>query len=440
MEEVLKRLETYTPDKLLTSNYSLEAIKKFLDFIGNPQKKINYIHVGGTSGKGSTTRFISSILESQGYKVGSFYSPHVYTILERIQLNRNNIPLSDFVDTFNKVDEDVQRFVLETGVRSLTYFEILFAVSICYFVEQGVDIAVIEVGFGGKLDATNVIDSKFAVLTNVSLDHTNILGSTVEEILNDKKYIIKTNSVVVSGIGQEKLNKIVRVFAGLKKAEVINVNDDVQFQIIKESLSRFVFNYQYKDIDISELSIVLAGRHQVLNAVLAMTVAIEYLRRNKKQIDFDNLKKYISEVKLPGRIEVRGESPLVIWDAAHNKEKMRALTEVLEQETNGNINLLFAVKKGQDIKSILSSWKNLNTRTNKVFLTTYRTAQDVKVESEKMENYMELFRGVFKDSEINIQPDAVTAYRDLLKNATEDSLVVVTGSFYLLSFLSEQGV
>lgn len=410
-----------------------------MEYIGNPHHGLKFIHVGGTSGKGSTTRFISSILESQGLKVGAFYSPHIYTIRERIQFNNDIISDSEFADIFNYIDGKVQKFVQVTKNRPLTYFEILFAMAIVYFVEKKVDVAVIEVGLGGKLDATNVIYSQIAVLTNVSLDHTHILGDTVEEILNDKKEIIKKDSTVVTGVIQSNLKYILKKHAKKQNSEIFLIDEDIKFEIKKESFNDFVFSYEYDGLKLDNLSIRMIGYHQVLNAVLALTAALTFMSKLKRTLNYDRLCKFIAEVRLPGRIEVQSQKPLIIWDAAHNQEKMSALTDVIDKYTEDRIHLLVAVKKGQDVYDIFKTWQILSHRIDQIVLTQYVTSQDVRIESENLELYLPQFKSMFPDTEVVLQPDALKAYDFLQSQLVESSMMIVTGSFYLLSYLGGKG-
>ncbi len=410
-----------------------------MEYIGNPHHGLKFIHVGGTSGKGSTTRFISSILESQGLKVGAFYSPHIYTIRERIQFNNDIISDSEFADIFNYIDGKVQKFVQVTKNRPLTYFEILFAMAIVYFVEKKVDVAVIEVGLGGKLDATNVIYSQIAVLTNVSLDHTHILGDTVEEILNDKKEIIKKDSTVVTGVIQSNLKYILKKHAKKQNSEIFLIDEDIKFEIKKESFNDFVFSYEYDGLKLDNLSIRMIGYHQVLNAVLALTAALTFMSKLKRTLNYDRLCKFIAEVRLPGRIEVQSQKPLIIWDAAHNQEKMSALTDVIDKYTEDRIHLLVAVKKGQDVYDIFKTWQILSHRIDQIVLTQYVTSQDVRIESENLELYLPQFKSMFPDTEVVLQSDALKAYDFLQSQLVEGSMMIVTGSFYLFSYLGGKG-
>lgn len=410
-----------------------------MEYIGNPHHGLKFIHVGGTSGKGSTTRFISSILESQGLKVGAFYSPHIYTIRERIQFNNDIISDSEFADIFNYIDGKVQKFVQVTKNRPLTYFEILFAMAIVYFVEKKVDVAVIEVGLGGKLDATNVVYSQIAVLTNVSLDHTHILGDTVEEILNDKKEIIKKDSTVVTGVIQSNLKYILKKHAKKQNSEIFLIDEDIKFEIKKESFNDFVFSYEYDGLKLDNLSIRMIGYHQVLNAVLALTAALTFMSKLKRTLNYDRLCKFIAEVRLPGRIEVQSQKPLIIWDAAHNQEKMSALTDVIDKYTEDRIHLLVAVKKGQDVYDIFKTWQILSHRIDQIVLTQYVTSQDVRIESENLELYLPQFKSMFPDTEVVLQSDALKAYDFLQSQLVEGSMMIVTGSFYLFSYLGGKG-
>ncbi|MGL5244865.1 MAG: bifunctional folylpolyglutamate synthase/dihydrofolate synthase, partial [Sarcina sp.] len=178
-------------------NFGLERVEKILELLGNPHKKIKCIHVGGTNGKGSTTAMISSILKEAGYKVGMYTSPYLEEFEERIQINNKNISKSDLIHTLETVKSVISK-VVDLGYDNPTQFEIITVMMFYYFAKEKVDFAVIEVGLGGRLDATNVINPILVVLTSISYDHMNILGNTIEEIAWEKSGIIKENCTVIS--------------------------------------------------------------------------------------------------------------------------------------------------------------------------------------------------------------------------------------------------
>ena len=270
--------------KPMADKLNIDAMKEVCEKLDNPQNNLNFIHIAGTNGKGSTSVMIQTILTQAGYKVGRYNSPHIIDFNERITINDKWIS-----------DEDVDRLInlIKEKEVNLSFFEFTTAMALQYFYENNVDYVVWETGLGGRLDATNIVNADYCVITNIALEHTEFLGNTIEEIAKEKAGIIKPKSIVIYG-GDNKLKDIFNI--GKK---LVYVNDDTNFNI----------------------KLNLEGEHQIKNAKIAITTVKEILPKIKKQdIEFP-----LKHLKFPGRQEKIGK---FILDCAHNEAAIKTLKNV----------------------------------------------------------------------------------------------------------------
>ena len=318
--------------------YTLERMRDLLSELNHPELAIPVIHVGGTAGKGSTAYLIASILEQAGYRVGLYTSPHLVSITERIMINRKAIAQSAFVHLLESIKPMVPQ--------SATYFEIITAMAFVYFARENVDIAVIEVGIGGKLDATNVVDPLVSVITNVGLDHTEILGNTIEKIARDKREIIKPKKPVISGVTQPNIIKLIEEKSKKTKSLLLLLNKDFHIEHVKIG-TPITFDYVSRGHTIHNLALSLLGRHQVVNASLAITAVFQ----SRLKVSEVAIRNALSKASIPGRMEVtRG----FVIDGAHNPMKMTALSQALSDHfAQTKFHTLFAVKGDKDCAKMI---------------------------------------------------------------------------------------
>ena len=386
----------------------LERVKKFYKSLGNPQEKIKIIHTAGTSGKSSTCYLISSLLTSQGFKVALTLSPHLTDVRERFQIDGKMISKKEFVFYLNKIIP----FINEP----LSYFEILVGLAFYIFAEKKVDYAVIETGLGGLYDATNVVSrsDKLAVLTKIGIDHTNVLGKTIEKITYQKAMIINEESQAISIYQDPKAEQVIRKVAEQKWAKVVFVGRG----LINQALTK---------------SIGLIGDYQKENAILALE-AVKYLsQRDRFIIDQEKIQKTLETANFSGRFDVRKiNNKIVIFDGAHNPQKMEAfISSLTKKYPNKKFNFLLAFKKGKDYKEMLKimiPWANLIILTS--FFTDNQDTINASEEPIVVGNayIRSVRRGRFYADPIII-PDLKEAWKEILK--TEEP-IVVTGSLYLV--------
>lgn len=350
--EARKYLESLIPDEMnkRKGHLRLERISHLLSLLGNPEKTFKAIHVGGTSGKGSTAFLLSSLLSAAGYRVGLHLSPHLQVITERMQVNNRFISASRFCDLIESIKPFIERVDKEGSFGKPSYFEALVALSFQYFAMQKVDLAVIEVGLGGTLDATNVISPLVAIITNVDLDHTEILGDTVEEIAQDKAGIIKEGVKVVSGASQPSVISIIQKRCEEKQAPLMLLGKEV---LIKEENSSSLFSIVTPKKEYRNLSLSFYGAHQKKNAALALG-ALEYLEEFGFFVSDEVICSTFAYLQFAGRIEIARRDPLLIFDGAHNAAKMKALVSALKAGfPKKRFTIIVGFKKGKDARSML---------------------------------------------------------------------------------------
>lgn len=297
----------------------LDRIKELAHELGDPQKKLKFIHVAGSNGKGSTSAMLAAILIRAGYKTGLYTSPYIETFNERMQINGRPIPGNKLASVTERV-----RDIADKMEDHPSQFELVTAVALQYFYEEKCDIVVFEVGMGGELDATNVIDApELAVITNIGLEHTEYLGSTLEEIALTKAGIIKSGCACVCYDGEPEVMDIISSVCE-KNGVPVRTSDFSRLHLIDSSLDgqRFLW-------DEDEYSLALLGAHQLHNAALVLT-GIETLIDRGYDISHDAVASGLKEVKWPARLEILSRSPLFILDGGHNPQCAGALADSLE--------------------------------------------------------------------------------------------------------------
>jgi len=401
--------------KLGPEDFSLNRIEKFLDLAGNPAKNLKIIHVAGTKGKGSTCAFLAGILQEAGYKVGLYTSPHLHKVNERIRiLNAENIRSKD--DFCGSISDDELASVLaqirpfaaaiQNEGNILTYFEVLTVAALCYFARACVDVVILETGLGGRLDATNAVDSLIAVITPVSLDHVRILGNTLGKIAAEKAGIIKDSRQQAVIAPQEK--------------EAM----DILLQRCREfGVHPVLVNLEkYKNLKIG-----LKGTHQKINAATGLeTVGI------LKKMGFHISDKAISDglinVRWPGRFELLHQAPDVIVDCAHNEASARALAQTLKGEYHQRrVILVLGVSQDKDVKAICYSLKNSVAH---IILTR---AGHPRAHSFKEAEGKDYFGG----KSFEIMESLPQALEKALQQAGPQDVILVTGSVFVVAEATE---
>jgi dihydrofolate synthase/folylpolyglutamate synthase len=325
---------------------SLDNINTFMDLMGQPHLSYPVIHITGTNGKGSTTQIITQLLIAHGLQVGTYTSPHLEKLTERI--SRNNEPISeqDFADCVAAI-ADIE---VIGGVRP-SYFEVMTAAAFRYFADTAVDVAVIEVGMLGRWDATNVVNSSVAVVTNIALDHTEFAGPRLEDIAFEKVGISKPGSVLVVGDTNEELREI---WNAAESAAVLLRGNDFEVSENELAVGGRMIDVRTERAVYRELPLPLHGQHQGDNAAIALTAVEEFFGN---VLDVDVVREGFAAVKMPGRFEVLGRGPLVVIDGAHNPAGADVCAQVFFDDFSpeGKRILVVGALKGRDPQMLLSA-------------------------------------------------------------------------------------
>lgn len=395
----------------------LETISYLLSKMQNPQDKLKFIHIAGTNGKGSTSNYIASVLKNAGYKVGLYISPFVDVFNERIQINGNYIKNDELAEITSYVKTCIDEMVFE-GKNHPTEFEIVTAIAFLYYYQNNCDFVVLEVGLGGRFDATNVIKSPLAsVITKIGLDHMEYLGDTISKIAFEKCGIIKENSLVVSYPLQDNDAIFVIENEANNKNSKLFMPDIKSLSITSQTLYGSSFTYKNYKINLS-----MTGKHQIYNAITAICVLELLKEKYNVKIYDNNIIDGLFEVKFIGRMEIISKNPLIILDGAHNLDGMTALTSSLSSFLNSKkIIVVVGMLKDKDYKKcidLLSPFckKFIATTPNNPRALSAKALFDASSVSEK--EYFE-------------NPKEAINYAISVSNA--DDIICVCGSLYLIS-------
>src|SRR5687768_988117 len=335
--------------ELAKADFNLDRMFALMEELGDPQTKYPIIHVAGTKGKGSVCALTASALQAAGYKVGLYTSPHLLDYTERIQINGEPIPHEQLVELVEEVKPAVAK------IPKLTTFEITTAIGFLAFAENDVSAAVIEVGLGGRLDATNIVTPKVSVITSLSYDHMAVLGNTLAEIAGEKAGIIKEGIPVVSAPQVEEALEVLKRVAKEKNSPLILVGEDVKFERLTSSLDgqSLSIRDELRHLTIN-LQLPLLGSHQIENAAIAYAA----LKTSRIPISEEAIQQGFAQAKWPARFEVLHRTPPVVIDSAHNRDSARRLRETLDEYfPEVPVILIFCALEDKDISGMLEELK-----------------------------------------------------------------------------------
>lgn len=394
----------------------LERMLQLMERLGNPHLDIKTVHIAGTNGKGSTAAFISSILSKAGYKTGLYTSPHLERFSERIKISGAEI--SD--DAIDAISDEVKAAGKSLTAGEATYFEFTTAVAFLYFARQGVDMAIIETGLGGRLDATNIISPLVSVITPIALDHMDYLGDTIDEVTAEKGGIIKKGAAVIIGSQEDAALQVLQQIAKDNKGEVFLFGRDFNIN----NLTAHAFDYCGLKRQIKGIEISMYGDFQKENASLALA-CIERLTIDGYKVNNDSFMKGIKDAFWPGRFEIISHDPEIILDGAHNPAAAMELTKSLKTRFNGDRGVFVAGFMGdKEIETILAEFAPL---ASEIILTkpTGDRAFEPSTEAPQLKNSL-------KDSKVTVIPDIKEAIDKGIMLAKEKSFIIITGSLYVV--------
>lgn len=371
---------------------------KIMEFLDSPQKKVKCIHVAGSNGKGSTCSMLASILTESGYKVGLFTSPHIKDFRERIRINGEQIPEQHVIDFIQKVKASPLDF-------EPSFFEITFGMAMEYFAIEKCDVCIIETGLGGRLDATNVVEPVLSVITNISLEHTAMLGNTLEEIAFEKGGIIKKETPVVLGETESQLYPIFEKLA-------------------KQNNSTVYYASEIKNNE--NFNSPLLGEYQKEN-LRTVLKACEVIKTQGFKINDDSIQRGLENLSLNtgffGRLQVTSSSPLTIFDVSHNPAGISASLESIQKLNKGNLHIIYGTSADKDVLSILK----LFPKDASYYFTQFSNDRSIKIETLKS------FADQIWTEKCTFFTDPVKALTEAQHHANHEDTIVVIGSFFLIS-------
>lgn len=393
--------------------YDLKNIRAILKFLGNPEKKLNAVHIAGTNGKGSVASIINSVLLEYGFKCGLYTSPHIKDFRERILLNGKMIDKKFVLEFTNKLNPLIKKI-------NPSFFEVTTAMAFEYFAVNKIDYAIIEAGLGGRLDSTNVLKPLISIITGISIDHREYLGNTIVDIAGEKAGIIKNNILVVTGKLSPVSKEIIRNIACKKNSEFFYSPDLIKIKITERLQSGFNFKFEN-----NEFYFPVIGDYQKINISTAITSLIVLLKREKRLFDkiilSNGFKNLIRNSNFYGRFQIIKDSPKIIIDISHNAEGIKNIKNNLKYLKYRKLYIIFGMMKDKEYKKCLREIENLGG-----FVIMTKPKYKRALEPDVM---YRLFRE--KTNRIVIK-DLNEAYNYALNKAGIIDVVLITGSFYLV--------
>ena len=425
-ESLQKYIQAFVPARDL----KLEKISWLLQKLNNPQESFPIIHIGGTSGKGSSCIYCAKTLQHHGYKTGCFVSPYVEDVRESFLINGELGDGAILQDLLDKLAPKLEECEKTLGSKP-SYFEIKFALALLYFRREKVDVAIIEVGIGGTLDATNLVDSEISLVVSVGYDHTEILGDTLQEIAENKFGIIKLGSKFVCGATEIELQQLARQRALEKQAQFYSLGDDFSYQFQENGLLDLHLPQQRLDGLKAFPRADFVG-HNISCALMAASL---FLQKRGQDLELQKVQKGLEGFHLPARFEIVARNPLTILDGAHNQDKLAALFEAIKQEEYSELCLVLALKKGETRNSRIYPLIAQIPKLKKIVVTSFHSSSQV-ISHEPEEVVQELQKCLNKIQESRIEittcKDPREAFRHAQEQVVNSGCVLVTGSLYLV--------
>jgi dihydrofolate synthase/folylpolyglutamate synthase len=405
------------------TNFNLSRMLRILAALGNPHKKLRFLHVAGTKGKGSTCHMLSAMLHGAGYRTGLYTSPHIHSLVERIQVNNHNVSEAEFARLIGRVAPVAKRLEKE----SPTFFEIMTAAAMLHFVAQKVDLAVLETGLGGRLDSTNVVKPEVCGITNISYDHMQQLGRTLEAIAEEKAGIFKPGVPVISAPQPPGVKRVFRDMAARVGCELRFVGEELDFSYRFESSrttgpqTRVCMTTKQSRFD--HVHVPLLGEHQAMNCGVALGM-VDALRERGFAVPEQQAVDGLARVSIPGRLEMVRDHPRTIVDGAHNAASIAALMRAIGQNISSeSMVVIFGCSADKDIDGMLSQ---IQLGADKVIFTTAGT-------SRSADPHELLLRFQEKSAKMaQVGRTLPEAYEIAKTCVGREDVICITGSFYLV--------
>jgi len=418
--------------------FGLNNINVLLDLLGNPHHEFKAVHIAGTNGKGSVAAFTGSIIALSGYKVGVYTSPHLVDFRERIAVKTQSvrqefgiteklIPQTRVISIVSDIKRAVKHMTNVLDMNHPTYFEIITALAFRYFADENIDILICETGMGGRLDATNACNSIISVITNVGLEHTDVLGRRITDIAYEKACIIKKGNVVISGSRKRNVLDVISNITKEKEAKLIDVNFEYKWRKASSDINKQTFWIKGAEKLYNDLEISLLGKYQITNAVLAVAAA-ENLRLFNFNVTDKAIRAGLSKTIWKGRFQVLRKNPLLICDGAHNPSGARGLKQAISEMEYDKLIFIIGILKEKNYRDILRTL--LSDDTTAIFTNITGTARALKPEflAQEAQKFT---------SNIFVKKDISSSLKYAFRKANKNDLICVTGSLYLIGELLE---
>lgn len=415
----------------------LERITALLEVLGNPQQMVTFVHIAGTNGKGSTAVMLASMLQSAGYKIGLYTSPFLLSFTNRMAVNGTDIDQEELIELVDLICPLVDKISSDSKLGAMTEFEVVTALALTYFARRKVDLVVLEVGLGGRLDATNVVSPLLSIITNVSLEHTDVLGDTVEEITEEKAGIIKRgrplitaaeDPVVLSGLKERCLQlgaSFKRVYSP-RDGKPCSPSEKPCAALQEITPEGQLFSYHGYNLQLDDLFIPLRGSYQVANALTALA-AVEMLKKEGFLVDEKALRSGLAATVWPGRLELLSKEPLLIIDGAHNPGAIEKLSEALPCYFNyQRLILVIGMLADKDTAAMLEHILPLADSVVFTRPVLPRAADPADIAAFAKEHF-----NLQKEHYVIAEHEA--ALEKAFELATVEDAVLVTGSLYTVS-------
>ncbi len=418
-EEALNYLQDLTK---FGFNFGLERIEELMRRLGNPHTGLKVIHIGGTNGKGSTTAMTSAILQAAGYRVGVFTSPHLHSYTERYRINGEFISEQLMAEYIIRLKPHLEQMVAE-GFEQPTEFEVCTALAFWYFSEAQVDYVVLEVGLGGAIDSTNIVNPLVSVITNIAMDHMDYLGNSIAEIAKVKAGIIKPNGTAVTAVRDSDALAAIREQARACSAKLTEVFGAAEWQVTQSGIDGQVFDLKTDYRTYPGLRVSLLGEHQVVNAVTAI-VTIEALKKIGVQVGTDAIYQGLQHVAWPARLEIVQDNPMVVLDGAHNVHGAISLKKALEKVFSyERLILVFGMLGDKERGKVIQELAPLAAK-----------AVITKPNSPRAGDWEEIGRLVKEYvRDVHTIADIQEAVKYAVSSAGPRDLVCITGSLYMVA-------
>jgi len=427
-----------------SKTFDLTRIERLLAALDNPHGQFQSVHIAGTKGKGSTAAMMERVLRAAKHRTGLYTSPHLHTFRERIRVDGEMISRDDVVAGVEKLKP------LAAEISGLTAFEIMTALAFDYFRGRGVEIAVLEVGLGGRLDSTNVVTPLISVITSISFDHTAILGTTLAQIAREKAGIIKPGVPIITSPQNDEALSVIQDIAQEENAPLVEISPDLEFQVADADFQiapaaqdlekqAFTLTRQAEIFDLSlftlDLQIGLLGKHQLVNAATALA-ALMVLRDQGVLVPDEAIRDGLANVEWHGRFEILSRDPCIIVDGAHNADSAHQLVATLhDMFPRARLHFIFGASGDKDIAGMLAE---LFPAAESLVLT--RSHNPRAADPARLAELASKHK-----TETSVAPDLAAALRDARQHASQGDVICVTGSLFVVAearaaWLAEHGV